>query len=67
MIIVRFRNKEEHKKLLQQVREMKDSLNDIEDCISNFETEPEYRKRYDDDDYKSNRSRYNYRYDRDEY
>ena len=65
MVIVRFRNKEEHKDILKKVKKMKEYAEMIEDCIAeSIEDEDEdYRYNYDDEYDESRRggSRYNYR------
>lgn len=65
MVIVRFRNKEEHKDLIKKVKKMKEYADMIEDCITEsteYEDE-DYRYNYDDEYEESRRggSRYNYR------
>lgn len=65
MVIVRFRNKEEHKDLIKKVKKIKEYAEMIEDCITeSTEDEDEgYRYNYDDE-YEESRiggSRYNYR------
>ena len=61
MVIVRFRNKEEHKDILKKVKKMKEYAEMIEDCIA--EEDEDYRYNYDDEYDESRRggSRYNYR------
>ena len=65
MVIVRFRNKEEHKDLIKKVKKMKEYAEMIEDCITeSIEDEDEdYRYNYDDEYEESRRgdNRYNYR------
>lgn len=65
MVIVRFRNKEEHKDLIKKVKKMKEYAEMIEDCIAeSIEDEDEdYRYNYDDEYEDSRRGggRYNYR------
>ena len=66
MVIVRFRNKEEHKDILKKVKKMKEYAEMIEDClVESIEDEDEdYRYNYDDEYEESRRggSRYNYRW-----
>lgn len=65
MVIVRFRNKEEHKDLIKKVKKMKEYADMIEDCITeSIEDEDEDYRYHDDDEYEEYRrggSRYNYR------
>ena len=65
MVIVRFRNKEEHKDLIKKVKKMKEYADMIEDCITeSIEDEDEDYRDHDDDEYEEYRrggSRYNYR------
>ena len=65
MVIVRFRNKEEHKDLIKKVKKMKEYADMIEDCITeSVEDEDEDYRYHDDDEYEEYRrggSRYNYR------
>lgn len=65
MVIVRFRNKEEHKDLIKKVKKMKEYADMIEDCITeSIEDEDEDYRYHDDDEYEESRrggSRYNYR------
>ena len=65
MVIVRFRNKEEHKDILKKVKKMKEYAEMIEDCIEeSIEDEDENYRYNDDDEYEESRrggSRYNYR------
>ena len=65
MVIVRFRNKEEHKDLLKKVKKMKEYAEMIADCLveSMEDDDEDYRYR-DDDEYEEARrggSRYSYR------
>ena len=65
MVIVRFRNKEEHKDLLKKVKKMKEYAEMIEDCLEESieDDDEDYRYR-DDDEYEESRiggSRYTYR------
>ena len=65
MVIVRFRNKEEHKDLLKKVKKMKEYAEMIEDCLTESieDDDEDYRYR-DDDEYEEDRrggSRYSYR------
>ena len=64
MVIVRFRNKEEHKDLIKKVKKMKEYAEMIEDCIteSTEDEDEDYRYNYDDEYEESRRGgRYNYR------
>ena len=65
MVIIRFRNKEEHKDLIKKVKKMKEYADMIEDCITeSIEDEDEDYRYHDDDEYEEYRrsgSRYNYR------
>ena len=64
MVIVRFRNKEEHKDLIKKVKKMKEYAEMIEDCIteSTEDEDEDYRYNYDDEYEDSRRGgRYNYR------
>ena len=65
MVIVRFRNKEEHKDLLKKVKKMKEYAEMIEDCLveSIEDDDEDYRYRDDDEYEESHRggSRYSYR------
>ena len=64
MVIVRFRNKEEHKDLIKKVKKMKEYAEMIEDCITEFteDEDEDYRYNYDDEYEESRRGgRYNYR------
>ena len=57
MVIVRFRNKEDHKELLKKVKKMKEYAEMIEDCLEESIED-------DDDEYEESRrggSRYSYR------
>jgi hypothetical protein len=65
MVIVRFRNKEEHKDLLKKVKKMKEYAEMIEDCLEESieDDDEDYRYR-DDDEYEESRrdgGRYSYR------
>lgn len=65
MMIVRFRNKEEHKDLLKKVKKMKEYAEMIEECLedTSYDDDEDYRYR-DDEDYEeshSNSGRYSYR------
>lgn len=46
MMILRFRDNEEHQDLLRKVKKMRQSLDEIEDCLKDA-TETEYRRDYD--------------------
>ena len=64
MVIVRFRNKEEHKDLIKKVKKMKEYAEMIEDCIAESidDEDEDYRYNYDDEYEDSRRGgRYNYR------
>ena len=65
MVIVRFRNKEEHKDLLKKVKKMKEYAEMVEDCLveSIEDDDEDYRYRDDDEYEESHRggSRYSYR------
>ena len=65
MVIVRFRNKEEHKDLLKKVKKMKEYAEMIEDClVESIEDDDEDYRYRDDDEYEETRrggSRYSYR------
>ena len=65
MLVVRFRNKEEHKDLLKKVKKMKEYAEMIEDCLveSTEDDDEDYRYRDEEEYEESNRSggRYNYR------
>ena len=60
MMILRFKNNDEHEALLKKVKKMYEALEDIEDCLESATDEVEYRKRFDDDDDMRYRSRYGY-------
>ena len=65
MVIVKFRNKEEHKDLLKKVKKMKEYAEMIEDClVESIEDDDEDYRYRDDDEYEETRrggSRYSYR------
>ena len=65
MVIVRFRDKEEHKDLLKKVKKMKEYAEMIEDClVESIEDDDEDYRYRDDDEYEETRrggSRYSYR------
>ena len=65
MVIVRFRNKEEHKDLIKKVKKMKEYAEMIEDCITESaeDEDEDYRYNYDDEYEESSRggNRYIYR------
>ena len=64
MVIVRFRNKEEHKDLLKKVKKMKEYAEMIEDCLVESIEDDEEDYRYHDDDFEEMRrggGRYSYR------
>ena len=65
MVIVRFRNREEHKNLLKKVKKMKEYAEMIEDCLEESieDDDEDYRYR-DDEDYEEMHrggGRYSYR------
>ena len=67
MIVVRFRNKEEHSDLMHKVKKMKQFTEELEDMLEEcYEDEDmdfrggSYRKSYDEDDMKME-GRYGYR------
>ena len=60
MVIVRLRNKEEHKDLLKKVKKMKKFTEELEDCLEDAmyeDDDEEYRYR-DDEDYEESHGRY---------
>lgn len=65
MIVLKFREKEDHQEILKTVKKMKKELEEVEDCLETATEETEYRggsyrrERYDDDDWRE-RSRYGY-------
>ena len=65
MVLVRFKNKEEHKDLLKKVKKMKEYAEMIEDClVESIEDDDEDYRYRDDDEYEESRrggSRYGYR------
>ena len=65
MVIVRFRNKEEHKDLLKKVKKMKEYAEMIEDCLAeSIEDDEEDYRYHDDEDFEEMRrggGRYSYR------
>ena len=64
MVILRLRNKEEHKDLLKKVKKMKQYAEMIEDCLEDaMDDDEEYRYRDEDEDEEHYRggSRYSYR------
>lgn len=67
MVIVRFRNRNEHSDLLKKVKKMKEFTQDLEECLEEA-TEEEYgfrdgnyRKDWEEDDEMMKNSRYGYR------
>lgn len=68
MMIVKFRNSEEHDGILKKIRKMKKFAEELEDCLEEAMEEPEYktsyRKDYDEEDerYEGRRGRYGYYY-----
>jgi hypothetical protein len=64
MVIVKFRNKEEHKDILKKVKKMKEYAEMIEDClVESIEDDDEDYRYRDDDEYEEARrggSRYSY-------
>ena len=65
MVIVRFRNKEEHKDLLKKVKKMKEYAEMVEDClVESIEDDDEDYRYHDDEDYEEMHrggGRYSYR------
>ena len=67
MMIIRFRNSEEHEHLLEKVRKMKKFTEELEDMLEECydEEEPEYRgsyrRHYDEEDMRMRGGRYGYR------
>ena len=64
MIILRFRSKDEHRELLNKVKQMNKYTKDIEECLEeamedDVDNEYRYRRGYEDDDMRG--SRYSYR------
>lgn len=62
MMILRFRNNEEHEELLMKVKKMKKFTQELEDCLEealeeNADYRGGYRKEYDDEDWRTE-SRY---------
>ena len=71
MMIIRFRNSEDHEEMLKKVKKMKKFTEELEDCLEEAMEEPDYRtpsyhREYDEDDerYESKRGRYGYNYTR---
>lgn len=68
MMIVKFRNSEEHDGILKKIRKMKKFAEELEDCLEEAMEEPEYktsyRKDYDEEDERceGRRGRYGYYY-----
>lgn len=67
MMVIRFRNKEEHGDLMHKVKKMKKFTDELEDMLEQcYEDEDydfrggSYRRRYDDDDWRME-GRYGYR------
>lgn len=65
MIILRFRSKDEHRELLNKVKQMNRYTKDIEECLEeamedDVDNEYRYRRGYEDDD-DMRGSRYSYR------
>lgn len=62
MMIIRFRNDEDHSDMLKKVKKMKKFAEELEDCLEEAYDEPEYRasyrREYDEDEY---RGRYGYK------
>lgn len=50
MMIVRFRNKEDHKELLRKVKKMKKFTEELEDCLEEAMYDEDYDEDYRDDD-----------------
>jgi hypothetical protein len=66
MVILKFRNREEHEDLLMKVKRMKKFTQELEDCLEEaFDEEVEYRNAYyrkeDEEDMHPRGSRYGYR------
>lgn len=64
MIVLKFREKEDHQEILKTVKKMKKELEEVEDCLETAVEDTEYRggsyrHSYDDDDWRE-RSRYGY-------
>ena len=65
MVIVRFRNKEEHKDLLKKVKKMKEYAEMVEDClVESIEDDDEDYSYRDDDEYEEARRGGHYSYRR---
>ena len=51
MVILRFRNSEDHEDLLKKVKKMKKFATEIEDCLyEHMEDDYSYRENYDDEE-----------------
>lgn len=51
MVILRFRNSDEHEDLLKKVKKMKKFATEIEDCLyEHMEDDYSYRESYDDEE-----------------
>ena len=70
MMIVRFRNKEDHEDILKKVKKMKKFAAELEECLEDVMDDSmefrggSYRKEYDEDDmkhYERMNGRYGYR------
>lgn len=63
MMILRFRNNEDHDDMLRKVKRMKKFAEEVEECLENAVDESEYKtyyhKKYDEDD-DMYRGRYGY-------
>ena len=65
MIVVRFRNKDDHEDILKKVKKMKKFAEELEECLEDvmddeMEYRGSYRKEWDEDEM-SPRSRYSYK------
>ena len=66
MMIVKFRNSEEHEELLKKVKKMKKFTEELQECLEEaYDEEPEYRggsyRKGDNEDYEVRGGRYGYR------
>lgn len=70
MMIVRFRNSEDHEEMLKKVKKMKKFTEELEDCLEEAieDTEyrsPSYHRDYDEDEERyEKRGRYGYNFPR---
>ena len=65
MIVVRFRNKEDHEDILRKVKKMKKFTEELEECLEDvmddeMEYRGSYRKEWDEDEM-SPKNRYSYK------